>query len=199
MTASKRPTPRKLAVYACTLALLSLADPRPESFSVGAVLVTIAWCLRIWAFGHLEKNLVMVTTGPYAHTRNPAYLGSFIALFGVALAAGNLESRQGQVVWGFSLLLLVGFFIAYLPRKLKREYPRLQRIFGEQVDLHAANVPDFWPQLSPWRSGDERRFSWKLVSSNHEWPWGVVLALALYAVWTSPQWSPLRRFFIDLE
>ncbi len=199
MTASKRPTPRKIAVYLSSLALLGLADPQPVTFAIGSAFVACAWFLRIWAFGHLEKNQVMVTTGPYAHTRNPAYLGSFIALLGVALAAGNFETRQGQVVWGFSLILMVAFFVGYFPRKMQREYPRLQRIFGDQVDRHAANVPDFWPQLKAWRSGDTRRFSWKLVTENHEWSWGVVLAIAMFAVWTSPQWSPLRKLFIDAE
>ncbi|HJM40029.1 MAG TPA: methyltransferase [Planctomycetota bacterium] len=195
MTASKKPTLRKIAVYIFGLTLVSLADPRPETFLIGSVFVLLAWLLRIWAFGHLEKNQLMVTTGPYAHTRNPAYLGSFLALLGVALAAGNLETQQGSWVWGFSLFLIFVFFVFYMPRKFRKEYGRLQKIFGEQVDRHAENVPDFWPQLRPWRSGDDRRFSWKLVGENHEWPWGLVLALAMFAVWTAPSWSPLRDFF----
>ncbi|MDP6850821.1 MAG: isoprenylcysteine carboxylmethyltransferase family protein [Planctomycetota bacterium] len=195
MTASKKPTPRKIAVYIFSLALVSLADPRPMTFGIGCFFVLSAWLLRIWAFGHLEKNQLMVTTGPYAHTRNPAYLGSFFALLGVALAAGNLETQQGRWVWGFSLFLIAVFFAFYMPRKFRKEYGRLQKIFGEQVDRHAENVPDFWPQWTPWRSGDDRRFSWKLVGENHEWPWGFVLAIAMLAVWTAPSWSPLRSFF----
>ena len=111
MTASKKPTLRKIAVYIFGLTLVSLADPRPETFLIGSVFVLLAWLLRIWAFGHLEKNQLMVTTGPYAHTRNPAYLGSFLALLGVALAAGNLETQQGSWVWGFSLFLIFVFFV----------------------------------------------------------------------------------------
>jgi protein-S-isoprenylcysteine O-methyltransferase Ste14 len=196
MTASKRPTPRKIAVYLSAIAVLSLADPRPVSFAAGCVFVALAWLLRVWAFGHLEKNELMVTTGPYAHTRNPAYLGSFLALVGVSLAAGNAETTQGRTVWILAAVLAVAFFAFYLPRKFRREYSRLRRLFGdEQVDLHAANVPDFLPRLTPWRSGQERRFSWKLVGENHEWPWGVVLAVVLALVWTAPYWSPLRGLF----
>ncbi len=193
MTASKRPTWRKAAVFLSALAVLALADPRPATFLGGCVLVLLAWLIRVWAFGHLEKNELMVTTGPYAHTRNPAYLGSFIALVGVSLAAGNPESRQGMVVWGLALVLAVAFFFFYLPRKFQREYRRLRQLFGdEQIDRHAANVPDFLPRLSPWRSGQERSFSWKLVGENHEWPWGLVLGLVLALVWTAPSWSPLH-------
>ena len=92
---------------------------------------------------------------------------------------------------GLSLLVAV-FFLVYLPRKFAREYSRLQARFGELATRHAQNVPDFWPRLAPWRSGDPRRFSWKLVTHNHEWPWGVVLAIALAAVWFGPRWSPIH-------
>ena len=170
--------------------MLAFADPRPTTFLVGAVLCALAWLLRVWAFGHLEKNRVMVTTGPYAHTRNPAYLGSFIALIGVALAAGNTETTRGQGVWAFGAFLVVAFFAVYLPRKFRKEYPRLKELFGDQLDRHADNVPNFWPRFSPWRSGDDRRFSWQRVTANTEWSWAIVLTLVLVAIWTAPMWSP---------
>jgi protein-S-isoprenylcysteine O-methyltransferase Ste14 len=181
---------RKLAVYASTLVLLAFADPRPLTFAIGAALCAIAWLLRVWAFGHLEKNRLMVTTGPYAHTRNPAYLGSFLALIGVSLAAGNFETTRGQGIWAFGAFLVLAFFTVYLPRKFKKEYPRLKELFGEQLDRHAENVPNFWPRLRGWKSGDDRKFSWARVSANTEWGWSIVLALVLIAIWTAPMWSP---------
>lgn len=189
--ASKKPTWRKLAVYLAALAVIACADPRPLTFAIGCALVALALLLRIWAFGHLEKNVVMVTTGPYAYTRNPAYLGSFLALLGVALAAGNPDSRRGLAVWGFAAFLAAVFFGFYLPRKMRREYPRLRELFGSQLELHARNVPDFWPRLTPWRSGDSRRFSWHRVFDNHEAEWTPVFALLLTAIWFVESWSPL--------
>lgn len=189
--ASKKLTWRKLVVYAAALVVAAAADPRPATFIAGCCLVAIALALRIWAFGHLEKNVLMVTTGPYAYTRNPAYFGSFLALVGMALAAGNPQSPRGLAVWGLALLLVIGFFGFYFPRKMKREYPRLQALFGAQVDRHAANVPDFWPRLTPWRSGDDRRFSWSRVADNHELSWGLVFAAGLAVVWFVERWSPL--------
>jgi protein-S-isoprenylcysteine O-methyltransferase Ste14 len=193
MADSKLPSIRQIAVYVAALALALFADPRPVTFAIGCAIVAIAWALRIWAFGHLDKNEHMVTTGPYAHTRNPAYLGSFLAMVGVALAAGNADTTRGRIVWGLAIVLSIAFFAIYLPRKFKREYTRLRRIFGEQLDRHAANVPNFWPQLSAWRSGDTRMFSWQRVTSNHEWPWGVVLTVLLAAIWFAHAWSPVDR------
>ena len=188
--ASKKITWRKAAVYVSSLALISLADPRPIIFCVGACLVLLAWMLRLWAFGYLDKNALMVTTGPYAYTRNPAYLGSFVALVGISLASGNIESSRGQLVWGFALLLIVCFFGFYFPRKMNREYPRLQKLFGDQLEEHAANVPNFWPRITPWCSGQERRFSASLLKENHELSWGVAFAIALTAIYSVEIWSP---------
>lgn len=190
MSASKRLTWRKVAVYLAAVVMIALADPQLPTFLVGCALVICAWALRIWAFGHLEKNVILVTTGPYAHTRNPAYLGSFLALIGVALAAGNARTTQGLTVWGLAALLSIAFCFFYLPRKFQREYPRLRSLFGEELDRHARNVPDFLPRILPWRSGDARRFSWKRVAENHEWPWGLVLGLILAVIWFAPYWSP---------
>jgi protein-S-isoprenylcysteine O-methyltransferase Ste14 len=188
---SAGPSWRQLALYALCLGLVALADPRPATFVAGCVVVGLAWLLRVWAFGHLEKNQRLVTTGPYAHCRNPAYLGSFLALAGVGLAAGNWESRQGRLVWGFVGLLVAVFFAVYMPRKKRKEYTRLERLFGAPALEYATNVPHFWPRLTAWRSGDPKRFSWRRVTDNREWPWGLVLAGVLVAIRYAASWSPL--------
>lgn len=186
---------RQIAACVATVVLVMLADPRPVTFAIGSVIAAMACLLRIWSFGHLIKNKDVVTTGPYAYSRNPAYVGSFFALAGVALAAGNAETVPGRVVWGVFLVQSLVFFGFYMPRKLSIEYPRLERLFGDQLREYAANVPDFWPRLSPWRSGNERRFSFAQVSANCEWPWAPALAIALTAIWYVESWSPLHDIF----
>lgn len=193
MAKTKRPSSRQIGVYLSALVLALLADPRAGTFAAGCAVVALACVLRIWAFGHLDKNQHMVTTGPYAHTRNPAYFGSFLAMLGIALAAGNAESTRGRFVWALAAVLAIAFFTLYLPRKFAREYGRLQRKFGADLDRHAANVPDFVPQLAPWRSGDPRRFSWRRVTANHEWAWGVILTGLLVAIWFAHKWSPIEH------
>ena len=118
-------------------------------------------------------------------------MGSFLALTGVGLAAGNSESTQGRLVWGLLAVLMIVFFGVYMPRKKRKEYTRLERLFGEPAREYAANVPHFWPRLAAWKSGDDKRFSWRRVIGNREWPWGVVLAGVLFAIWHVESWSPL--------
>src|SRR5699024_2429334 len=163
--------------------LLVLSSPVISTFVAGALLVAAGVALRIWTFGHLVKNERMTTTGPYGYTRNPAYLGSFVIFCGFALAAGNPFSIGGWLVWLMGLAMLVVFFRFYLPRKYAREYPRLAQAFPQSFEAHATNVPDFFPRLAPWRSGDTRTFSWACVHANNELWWAPILTLGLVLLW----------------
>ncbi|MDN5939608.1 MAG: hypothetical protein L0H83_13235 [Salinisphaera sp.] len=167
------------------MAIVWLSSPMMPSFVLGSLLVAVGIGLRIWTFGHLEKNQDMITTGPYAHTRNPAYLGSLVIFCGFVLAAGDPFSAAGLLVWGLGAIILVVFFRSYLPRKYAREYPRLRERFPRAYQAHAANVPDFFPRLTPWRSGDARTFSWRCVRANHELWWPAIVTLGLMLLWAS--------------
>lgn len=180
---ARRITPRLLLAYATALGLLAFAAPWGPTYALGATLVAAGLALRIWSFGHLRKNQNLITTGPYAHTRNPAYLGSALVMTGLFLAAGDPYSAVGLGIWFAGLIGLVVFFTGYLPRKYRREYGKLRSIFGQAVDRHAAHVPHFFPRLTPWQSGDRQRFSWACVWANHEPVWPAAGALALLIIW----------------
>lgn len=174
---------RKLALYLIALALLWGAEPATANFIAGSVIVALGLVLRLWCFGHLEKNQALVTTGPFAHTRNPAYLGSALIALGCLLAAGNPDTWRGIAVWAIGAAGFALFFGAYLPRKYRKEYARLARLFPREFERHARHVPHFMPRLRPWRSGSERRFSWALVWLNHEPVWTLVCVTALAVMW----------------
>ena len=61
--------------------------------------------IRAWAAGHIVKNEQLTTTGPYAHTRNPLYFGSFLIAAGFALAAH----------WSLLLVVIALFAFIYGP------------------------------------------------------------------------------------
>ena len=70
-------------------AFLFFAQPTVWTLVVGAIVALPGLGLRAWASGHLKKNESLATTGPYAFTRNPLYLGSFIMGLGFTIAAGR--------------------------------------------------------------------------------------------------------------
>src|SRR3954464_15635836 len=75
-------------------------DPTAASLSIGAAVGALGEALRIWAAGHLEKGREVTTTGPYAFTRHPLYLGSSIM---GARAAIPAPSYVGAALVFFSL------------------------------------------------------------------------------------------------
>ena len=76
--------------FAAALVALWLARPTPRSLAAGAIVAVIGEAIRIWAAGHLEKGREVTTSGPYAFTRHPLYVGSTIIGVGLAVGAWNI-------------------------------------------------------------------------------------------------------------
>jgi protein-S-isoprenylcysteine O-methyltransferase Ste14 len=94
--------------------------------------------LRTYASGYVTKNTELTTTGPYAHTRNPLYLGSMLIAFGFAVAAHS---------WWIALALAVLFALIYLPT-IRSEEEFLRGQFSD-YDEYAKRVPRLLPRLTP--------------------------------------------------
>ena len=93
-------------------------------------MASIGIVLRALASGHVKKDQELTTTGPYAYTRNPLYLGSVIIAAGFAVAAQN--------VWIVGLILAM-FAAIYVP-VIRAEEAYLQAKFPEYA-AYAARVP----------------------------------------------------------
>ena len=127
-------------------AILFLALSRPDSATmlIGLPVALIGIAIRAWASGHLRKNKVLTVSGPYAYTRNPLYLGSFILAIGLVICGG---------VWWLGLILLSLFLIIYLP-VMKAEIGEMRQLFPQDFPDFEANVPLFIPRLTPWKRED---------------------------------------------
>src|SRR5437879_845220 len=66
---------------------LWLAHPTTQSLIAGISLIIVGIVIRALASGHVKKNEELTTSGPYAYTRNPLYLGSLILAAGFVLAS----------------------------------------------------------------------------------------------------------------
>jgi protein-S-isoprenylcysteine O-methyltransferase Ste14 len=135
-----------------------LARPSLPWLAVGLPLALAGEAVRIWASGHIEKTRCLATGGPYAHSRNPLYVGSLLIALGVAAACAS--------PW---VLLAVGvYFLAFYPAVMREEAVFLERKFPAEYAEWAASVPLFWPRPGP--GGPRRsRFEWARVRANREW------------------------------
>ena len=122
--------------FACGAVFLILARPRPLTLAVGGGVALIGVVLRAWASGHVRKNDTLAVSGPYAYTRNPLYLGSFLIGLGFTIAAGR---------WVLGAVFAIFFLCIYLP-VMRVESATLTQLFGERYVEYARAVPLFLPR-----------------------------------------------------
>jgi len=161
------------AGFALAAVYLVFARPTPWSLGCGAALSLLGLGLRAWSSGYIEKNQKLSTAGPYAHTRNPLYLGSAIAGAGYAIAGGQW--------WFFPLLAL--FLLAVYGPVIRREEAHLRRLFPEDYPAYAQAVPAFWFRLRAWRPPEHSaaQFRWRRYWHNREYE-ALLAYLALLTV-----------------
>ena len=157
------------------MAALVLARPTPVSLALGLPLALLGEALRLWASGHIEKTKALATGGPYAHTRNPLYVGSLLMAIGVAAASASPWVALAAAV----------YFQAFYPSVMREEADFLAKKFGEEFAGWAAAVPLFLPRLAP-AGPRSSRFHWARVRQNREWRTAIAvpaMAGLLFARW----------------
>ena len=156
--------------FLCAALFLLFARPTFWTMLLGAIVALPGLLLRAWASGHLRKNEALATTGPYAYTRNPLYLGSFLIGVGFTIAAGQVLL---MIVF---VILILGI---YLP-VMRVESETLAELFGKKYVRYASEVPLFLPRLSPYRQS-ENEFDRSLYLRYREYraAVGIVIAWAL--------------------
>jgi hypothetical protein len=133
--------------------------------------------LRGYAAGHLRKGKQLATSGPYAYTRNPLYLGS------VLLAAGFSVASHSWI----STALLAVYLTIFYPMVIRREQIEIKKLYGDAFVEYAARVPAFWPRLSAAPNPGER-FTWAQYLKNREYEAGIGLAVAMAVLWGLMLW-----------
>ena len=143
--------------FAFAALYLWLATPSVTSICAGSVLIITGLAIRALASGHVRKNEQLTTSGPYAHTRHPLYLGSLIMAAGFSLASQS---------WWIALMTVLIFLIIYVPVMLAEEASLRQRF--SQFEDYSRAVPRLWPRLTSLTSG-QGSFSWKLYCQHREY------------------------------
>jgi protein-S-isoprenylcysteine O-methyltransferase Ste14 len=129
---------------------------KPSALSIAAGL-PIAFAgegLRMWAVGYSGVTTrgdaviadVLATAGPYAHVRNPLYVGNFITATGFAIAFTGKNSWPARiVVGGGALAAMVGLYAVIVPH----EEAYLNKKFGSAFRDYRACVPRIFPARTP--------------------------------------------------
>lgn len=166
--------------FVCAALFVLLARPQPVTLAVGIIVSIFGLGLRAWASGHLRKNDALATSGPYAYTRNPLYLGSFILGVGYTIASGR---------WLLGVVFVTLFLGIYFP-VMRVESATLTTLFGESYERYAKAVPLFFPRLTRYRDqgATARPFDTALYLRYREYraalglllAWGLLVVKAYY-------------------
>ncbi len=157
------------------LLVVVLAEPTVVSLAAGLPLALLGEAVRIWASGHIEKTRRLATGGPYAHSRNPIYVGSLLIAFGVAVGCAS----------PWIVLAVAAYFLAFYPSVMREEASFLAGKFAGEYAAWAGAVPLFWPRLVP--AGEQAsRFEWSRVGMNREWRTALALPLIAALLFALP-------------
>jgi protein-S-isoprenylcysteine O-methyltransferase Ste14 len=148
----------------------------------GILVCFLGASLRYWASGFLRKDARPAVGGPYAHTRNPLYLGTWIMAVGTAWAAGD-----------WILLTAVSVLFAFVYHFIiLDEETKLVKIFGEPYLKYVRLVPRFFPRPLPASrtalkevnpEETHHRFSAALAKNNKAYEAYLSFAGLIAAVW----------------
>jgi protein-S-isoprenylcysteine O-methyltransferase Ste14 len=165
--------------YPVAAIFLVLARPIPHSILAGGIVAAFGLLVRAAASGHLRKDEQLATTGPYATTRNPLYLGSAF------LAAGFIIA--GDTLWAG---LIVGlYFAVFYFAVIRDEEADLRKRFGAAFEQYAARTPSFFPGFrapkgeAPPENTSASSFSWAQYRRNREYQALLGTIAGLGVVW----------------
>jgi protein-S-isoprenylcysteine O-methyltransferase Ste14 len=113
----------------------------------GASLILIGILGRTWCSIYIDgyKRRKLVTEGPYSVTRNPFYLSSTIAAFGLGAQLGSVTLA---VLCAIGSAAIYSLAISHEERSLAERFPT-------EYALYRSRVPRLLPALRGWRNAEK--------------------------------------------
>lgn len=144
-------------------------------WGIGLPVFLAGVALRVWSQRHLCYRLKtaprLAVTGPYAHVRNPVYIGNTLILAGLAVTC--------ELAWAVPLVVLWAGLVYALA--VRFEEARLLKRYGDEYRQYLQRVPRWavrpstlqlsWPECA-------RAVSWS-AASRAEWQCGLLLMLPI--------------------
>lgn len=131
-------------------------EPLHDIFDLaGILLVAICAMGRIYCTAFLggNKNVRLVTYGPFSVVRNPLYVFSLLGITGIALMSNHL----------LIMIVLPMAFLALYDQLIKREEAHLHEVFGAEFDSYCRAVPRLWPRFKSYVAPERIETSPKLL------------------------------------
>jgi protein-S-isoprenylcysteine O-methyltransferase Ste14 len=124
------------------------------SLMFGFLIVVTGELIRLWGVswagsetrttGHMEGTYLVVS-GPFAHVRNPLYIGNILIYLGLGI--------MSFAIFPYLQIFALLFFIFQYYHIIKGEEEFLLNRYGEQFKEYKKNVPRLFPRISAYKPG----------------------------------------------
>lgn len=164
--------------YPIALIYWLIAVPTSQSILLGALIAAFGLLIRAVASGYLRKDETLATSGLYAYTRNPLYLGSAF------LAAGFILAGRSWIAG----TIVAAYFAVFYYAVMRSEERDVRERFGVAFDEYARNVPLFFPRFTPAENASQEThasngFSWDQYARNREYQALLGTIAGLAVIW----------------
>ncbi len=134
--------------------MLIFAYPNIWSLIAGFLITALGELIRLWGVSWAGSETrttgnvggtYLIVSGPFAHLRNPLYLGNILMYTGLGIMSFAL----------FPWLQIAGFIFFSLQYYMivQEEEKYLEQTFGKEYDDYRNNVPRFIPRLTKYKAG----------------------------------------------
>ncbi len=131
------------------------------SQTAGILMVVAGLVIRGWGSGYAGRHTRsaaiaaprLVTAGPFAHVRNPIYVGTIVLGVGMSAVIGD---PLAFLLTGLAFMVL---YFGIVPA----EEDFLARQFGAEYQIYRDAVPRLVPRLRPWPGRIAAGFEWQAV------------------------------------
>jgi len=122
------------------------------SLPLGLLIAVCGELIRLWAVSWAGSETrttgkvggtYLVINGPYAHVRNPLYVGNILIYFGLGIMSFAL--------FPYLQIIALAFFVFQYYEIIKEEEGFLKEKFGNDFTEYYKNVPRIFPRLTPYR------------------------------------------------
>ena len=97
----------------------------------------------------------LIISGPFAHVRNPLYVGNILMYFGLGV--------MSFAIFPYLQIVAILFFIIQYHFIISEEEGYLAKTYGKSYEDYVKNVPRFFPRLTSYKSKEvvQPPFDWR--------------------------------------
>lgn len=133
------------------------------SLIIGLIIAISGEFIRLWGVSWAGSETrttgsvggtFLIISGPFAHVRNPLYVGNILMYFGLGIMSFSIFPY-------LQIIALIFFFIQY-HYIIKEEENYLSKTYGEDYQNYLNNVPRIFPRIMPYKSANVQQPTFNL-------------------------------------